>query len=133
MEAEILQTLKEIKGMLFLLLVGFGLLFALMIAGTVSSIYISIRDRLKSDFTGQAKELFEGHKYNKVIKLCEKEIKIFPRSAEANWWLARAYSELGNDLEALRLFKKVTELEPTWEGEYVSPYVKEINERINNR
>lgn len=133
MEAEILETLKEIRGLLFLLVAGFGFLILLMVVSTVSSIYVTIKDRLKIDFSDKAKRLFETQKYKEIITLCNRELELFPRSAEANWWLARAYSQLGNDLEALKLFKKVTELEPAWEAEYVAPYVKEINERIRLR
>lgn len=133
MEAEAIEILKDIRGMLYVLVFGFGLLFVLVIISTITSLVVNLRDRLKIDFSDKVKKLYETQKYKELIKLCTKEIEIFPKSAEANWWLARAQSKLGNDLEALRLFRKVTEIEPTWEAEYVIPYVKEINERIKNR
>lgn len=133
MDNEILTVLQEIRGILFLILAGFGVLIVLNVIRTVASIYLDIKNRLEIDFTDKVGRLFEKKKYQEIIKVSNKELEIFPKSAEATWWLARAYYYLGNDIESLKLFKKVIEIEPEREEEHVTPYIEKINERITNR
>ena len=133
MDEEILTVLNEIRGILFLILGGFGILVFLTITRTVASIYLGIKKQLEFDFTDKVGRLFKKKKYKDIVTLCNQEIEIYPRSAEAFWWLARAYYYLGNDIESLKLFKEVIKLEPEWEEEHITPYIEKINERIKNR
>ncbi|HEY9051377.1 MAG TPA: hypothetical protein VIQ03_07525 [Gammaproteobacteria bacterium] len=72
METEVIEILKDIRGMLYVLIVGFGVLIGLVVLSTITSLIVTIRDRFKIDFTDKVKRLYETQKYKDLIKLCTK-------------------------------------------------------------
>ena len=71
----------------------------------------------------KAQEYFEKCSYDDLIGYCERRIKERPNDVHALWWLARALKEKGKNTEAEEIFKKVVKIEPSWEEEFVKPYV----------
>ena len=123
MESELLQTLKEIKGIIFVtgVFVSVGSFF--WIVRSITIIINQIKDILAKVWKSQANEYFEKGAFDNLIKHCEERKKKYPNDTHVYWWLARAYREKGEVQKANELFLTVREMEPSWEEEFVNPYI----------
>ena len=127
MESEILQKLTEIHATLWMimLILLFGMLF--WIVKTIAQ----VRLKLKEAWDIGASDYFNAAKYSDLIEHCNDKLKKEPNYPYAIYWLARCYKEQGNNDEALKLFNKLAELQPSWKSEYADPYIQIIQNNSN--
>lgn len=130
MESEILHTLQEIRGTLYLVcgifLVGFVVL-------AFNSITASrdIKNTLRDDWRDKANELYTSGEFDRLIQECEIRAKSHPFDPNAYWWQARVFLEKGDLNKSNELFLKVLEVDPGWE-EYVKPHQSKIDIKKNS-
>lgn len=86
----------------------------------------------KHIFWHEADELLEQDKLDELIAFTRERIATHPKHTYAHWYLALAYYHKGLWHDAMRTFRKVGELEPTWKEGYVDPYVEELETKIKN-
>ena len=120
------SELAQIK--LILLIVGtlVAILVILAIAGRLFRLRGEIRSFLYDQFSREASELFEANKLIELKSLCTGTLAQQPNHVQARWHLARTLL-LDGDLDAsAREFEALRRICPTWDAEYVAPYVQEI-------
>lgn len=127
METEILHTLQEIRGMLYLLLVIVCTCVALRVIYSINNVITGFKIAWDKNFIGQAGKMFERAQFEKLVEYCKKKLIKYPNHASAIWWLARAKLELGKQSEAQSLFERVLEIEPSWKETHINPYLKKIS------
>ena len=122
MDAEILQTLHEIRGLLFAITVmaGIGLVVWVLRAGT--QVAANLRSAVAAAWTRSATALFEKKKYEALSSYCQARLQEAPNDALALWWLGRACRELGQHELARQHFRRVVEIYPSWKSS-VDPYL----------
>jgi tetratricopeptide (TPR) repeat protein len=126
MEQQILSTLQEIKTAIYVLM-------AIVVLGVVASfirVAISVknlvRGKLDDLFRDEAIHLFDKGSFDELIKYCEDKLKSKPHHAYALWYVAKAYYQKGEHKRAKEYFEKVATAEPSWEKDYVQPYLEKI-------
>lgn len=75
----------------------------------------------------------ESQNYIGVAELSRRELEKNPKYSHAYWWLGRAHYNLGNDVESMKYFKELMEVEPTWEEEHIMPYLEKLRARAKSR
>jgi len=124
MEAEILQTLREIKSILYVIGLIISIAVVFKVFEFITSIIKNFKKAIKEVWRNEANEYFDKGEYDSLISHCEKRIETYPNDVTAIWWLARAHLENGNREKADEYFEKVTNIEPSWKEEHVLPYLK---------
>ena len=123
MENEVLQTLKEIRGILYILTVITGISMFVWLVHWARNIFISFKKEWERVFITQAENYFEKADYDKLIEHCGEKLRRYPNHSNAIWWLARVKQETGKELEAKKLFEKLLLLEPSWKENHIDPYI----------
>jgi tetratricopeptide (TPR) repeat protein len=126
MEQQILSTLQEIKTAIYILI-------AILVLGVIASFLRAgiaakglVRGKLDDIFRDEASHLFDKGAFEELIEVCEDKLKSKPHDANALWYIAKAYYQKGEHLQAKEYFEKVAKAEPSWEKEYVQPYLEKI-------
>ena len=124
MDYEILTTLQEIRGMMYVALALFGTLMVILI-------YLALVETLPFRKSKKISEtclnLHELGKFGQIVNLCESNLKKKPNHLDSIWWLAKAKYILGEYDLANKLFIKLIEIEPTWQNQHCQPYIDKIN------
>lgn len=126
METEILQTLQEIRGILYVLTAIMSLVMLVWVANWVSNIIANFKQAWESDFTNRADKYFESAEFDKLAQHCQEKLAKHPNHSNATWWLARAKLETGSSSEARKLFERLLELEPNWKETHIEPYLDKL-------
>ncbi len=87
------------------------------------------RDKLADDFWSEAKALLEQNKLDELMALTKEKITECPNHTYAHWYLGRAYYLQAEWQQAKEEFETVGRLDPTWQEEYVRPYLEEIQKK----
>ena len=124
MSQEILQTLQEIRGLLYIFLYAGGFLLFIFIAKIIANTVIRIKQAFESAFVNEADKLMKMGKLPELIKHCEEKLKEYPNHSNAIWWLGKAKHEIGQKNEAKLLFERLLVLEPSWKNGYIDPYLE---------
>ena len=132
MESEILEVLKEIRGILYVMAIIFTIGVAFWVFNSASLVFSVLKGALKKAWNEQANDLFNTAEYEKLILHCEKRYKTHNNDINAYWWHARACRELGETEKSNELFEKVSTIDPSWYKDYVLPYLNE-NEKTSNK
>jgi tetratricopeptide (TPR) repeat protein len=127
MEQEILNTLKEIRGILFLLSAVMVFVSLVWAANWGSNIFANFKNAWENNFIKQANKYFESADFDRLVEYCEEKLKKYPNHTHATWWLARAKQEMGKGIEAKILFERLMELAPSWKDSYIEPYLKKLS------
>lgn len=123
MESEILHTLKEIRGILYVMVCVFSVGVLFWILRSISIIANQFKGAWSEDWKARANDYFDKGDFDELIKHCETRKEKYPNDANVYWWMARSYMEKGELEKARELFEKVLKIEPGWEKEYVTPYI----------
>ena len=128
---EEIVLLQEIKSALWVLiyLVGIGVAFNILRA--IISSYRTIRNELENAFYNTTSVMFENGNYDEVIEHCHEHLKKKPKEAYGYWFLGKAYFQKKEYDEATSNFMKAIEIYPSWEKEWVSPYLTKIEAAKN--
>lgn len=121
-----LILLQEIKFALWILiyLVGIGVAFSIL--RVVVASYRTIKNELDNIFYNSASAMYENDDYDELIKYCHEHLKKKPKEAYCYWFLGKVYFQRKEYDDAVKYFEKTIEIYPSWEGEWVSPYLKKI-------
>ena len=122
MNPDILKTLLEIRGLLFILVVMIGATLAFRTLRNVSQA-IQQRRKLRGTQWGKdATRLYHDKKLDELKQHCESRLLEKPRDALATWWLARTYQAKNEPELARQYFRQVIEIAPGWKASYVDPF-----------
>ncbi|MBW9274772.1 MAG: tetratricopeptide repeat protein [Candidatus Thiodiazotropha sp. (ex. Lucinisca nassula)] len=126
MEIEILQTLQEIRGILYALTAIVSLVMLVWMANWISNIIANFKKALENDFINRADKYYKSAEFDKLAEHCQEKLAKYPNHSNATWWLARAKLETGSSSEARKLFKRLLELEPNWKETHIEPYLDKL-------
>ena len=129
MDAEILKTLQEIRGILFLLTSAVCFVVLILFLRNLGRAFVYLKSAKDNAFINEAERLFDLKEYAEVVSISERKLKQLPDHSHAVWWMAKAKFRMGQEQEAGILFEKLIELEPSWEENYIQPYIKKISVR----
>ena len=127
MDTEILRTVQEIRGLLFILTSAICLVVVILFLRNIGRAVKYYKSFKANAFVNEANELFDAASYVELVGFCESKLKQLPNHSDALWWMAKAKFRMGEEQEAKMLFEKLIELEPSWEDEYIQPYIKKIS------
>ena len=126
MEQDILHTLQEIRGYIFILTVCVCVSLTFFVFNWISNIYSNFKKEYDNYFVNEASRLFELGKYSDLISHCNEKLQKYPNHTHAKWWLAKVKLSQGNNDEASILFKELSLIEPDWKEKYIDPYLEQI-------
>ena len=126
MEQQILSTLQEIKTAIYVLMaiVVLGVVASFLRAGIAAKSLL--QGKLDDVFRDEATHLFDKGAFDELINFCEDKLKSKPHDGQALWYIAKTYYQKGEHLKAKEYFEKVAKAEPSWEKQYVQPYLEKI-------
>ena len=127
MEQQILNTLNEIRAILFVLTVVMIFVSLIWAVNWGSNIFANFKKAWENDFITRANKYFESANFESLVTHCEEKLKKYPNHTNAIWWLARAKQGMGKSLEAKALFEQLLELEPSWKDSHIEPYLKKLS------
>ena len=131
MEQEILSTLQEIRGLLYVIVTLFFVWVGAIVFSALSEALPFLKPKKFADIT---EDLIDSGKFNETVELCNKKLAKKPNHLTSVWWLAKAKYNLKEYEESEKLFNLILEKEPNWKTEFIVPYlekIKEINEAAN--
>lgn len=129
MENELI-LLKDIKDALWILIYLIGIGVLLNIIRTIATSYKTIKDELENTFYNTVSPLYENGEYDKVIECSLEHVEKKSKDAYGYWFLGKAYYKKEDYQESLDYFNKTSEICPSWDKEWVEPYIKKINEKL---
>ena len=122
MDTEILQTLHEIRGLLFAITIIAGIGIAVWVLRAGTQIAANLRSVVDAGWQRTATALFEKKQYEALSSYCQTRLREAPNNALALWWLGRACRELGQHELAQQHFRRALEIYPTWKSS-IDPYL----------
>ena len=127
MENEILQSVNEIKTLVYIILaiVGLGAILVIFIALNVTS--KMGKHQKEEDFNFQAQEMLDKNCNKELIEYAKEHLEKRPNHTYALWYLAKGNYNLENYSQAKELFEKIVKTEVSW-LETVEPYLDEIKD-----
>ena len=129
MDQDIIIELSKIKSVLIVIAILLFILVAGKLTETIGNILNNLGNfRIRKIRTFSA-EMHEKGEYSNLIEYLGKELSNRPNCATSTYWMARGHLSMSDFENAKKLFIKLRELEPSWEKEYVSPFLKEIEEK----
>tara|TARA_R110002096_G_scaffold429995_1_gene643438 strand:+ start:400 stop:810 length:411 start_codon:yes stop_codon:yes gene_type:complete len=132
MEPDILPTLRDIKIAIYWLI---GIVSLGVIANWVRAI-IGIRSTIKREkneiFSEIASELFDEGKWDELIDYCDMKLDRKPNHSYALWYSAKAYYQKKELDKAKEQFRRLSLAEPSWDDNYIQPYMNRISKENDN-
>ncbi len=123
MEAEILKTLQEIRGVLYVITAIFFIGFSSLI---VNALFATLNVKKISVETWKEKAIdyFDTEKYEKLLEHCREREISHKNDPNVYYWQARVYWQRGDKVRSKELFNMVTKVSPDWHS-YVEPFINE--------
>ncbi|MCG7964767.1 MAG: tetratricopeptide repeat protein [Candidatus Thiodiazotropha taylori] len=81
---------------------------------------------MENKFYHVVSAMYENDDYDEVIEYCQDYLSKKPKEAYGYWFLGKAYFQKKKYDEATINFNKAIEINPFWEDEWVSPFLKKI-------
>lgn len=127
MEQQILSTLQEIKTALYVLMaiIILGVIAGFLRAGIAAKNLV--KEKLDDFFRDEANHLFDKGAFDELIRYCEDKLKSKPHNSDALWYVAKAYYQKEDYSKAKEYFEKLVKAEPSWDKQYVQPYLEKID------
>jgi len=131
MENDILQSVNEIKTLIYIVLaiVGLGAILITFIAINVAS--KMAKYKREEDFNFHAQEMLDKNCNTELIEYAKEYLEERPNHTYALWYLAKGHYNLKNYSQAKELFEKIGKTEVSW-LETVEPYLNEIKDIQDN-
>lgn len=128
MDQQILDQLVIIKYLLIGILVTTAMPAIVIILSRMMG--VRFQDRTKGEtFRVVATQHLEDGEYHELIEYCQKELAKRPNSAMAFWFMGRAYYEQNDYTRAREHFSKTVEIDPSWNKEFVVPFMEKMDEK----
>ena len=121
MEAEILQTLEEIRGLLYIIAAVLIVAVVFLIHSSGPVFYSILKPLVKKDWKEQAIEHFNSGEFEKLVAHCQERELTHKNDPNVYYWQARVHHAKGDTDKATELFTKVSVIAPDWQG-FVEPY-----------
>jgi len=131
MENELI-LLEEIKSAIWVLIYLVGIGVALNLIRAIASSYRTIKEEWGNRFYVITSAMYENEDYDFLINHCNEHLKKKPKEAYGYWFLGKAYFQKMEYDKAESNFEKALEINPHWEEEWVSPYMKKIEVARNS-
>ena len=122
MDGNTTQILMEIRGLLYVITGLMVIWFVLWILTPASILGLLLREAFKKDWNEQAIEYFDTGDMEGLIRHCEERQKTHAYDPKAYYWQAKVCLAKGENDQARKYFKKVSEVSLDWYKEYVQPY-----------
>jgi tetratricopeptide (TPR) repeat protein len=71
--------------------------------------------------------------YDELIKYCHEHLKMNPKEAYAFRFLGKAHYQLKDYGKAVEYFNKTKEIYPSWDKEWIAPFIEKIEVERNLR
>jgi cytochrome c-type biogenesis protein CcmH/NrfG len=106
MEQEILNTLQEIRTVIYILVIF--VFFGIVVNSVRAAISIKglLRRELYEQFKEEASQFYDKGDFTSLIDHCIKKLKINPNHTYALWYLAKAYYQKNDFKQAKQVFRK---------------------------
>ena len=126
-----ITLLQDIKFALWVLIsiVGVGTVATVIRAVAVS--YSSLKKVLDNQFSHMASAMYDNSELSELIKFCHTHLKKKPEDAYAFWFLGKAHYKMNELSKAEEYFTKAIEIYPSWEKEWVRPFMVQIEAKRN--
>ena len=129
---DLLSQLKQIKWILIFILVVFFFGLAGM-GALILFIKKATNENIKENsFQNKVSTMLDKDDLNGVIKLCKTKLEKLPKELYAHWYLAQAYYRKKEYHKALEELTIISDIAPSWKGDYVDPYIMDIKEKLKN-
>lgn len=122
MDTEVLRTLQEIRGGVYVLDVIGAAALIVWIIRAGSQIAAQLHSVVTAQWRKSANTMFAKKQYEALVKHCMARLKDLPNDEWALWWSGRAYHALGNSNLSRQQFQRIWEIAPTWRKS-VEPYL----------
>lgn len=102
--------------------------------GTSSHYFLpGCKERIRQHvFYSSASAMYESGEFNELVEYCHDHIKKKPKEAYAYWFLGKAHFQMKELDNAEEYFKKAVEIYPSWEKEWVKPFLEKIETERNS-
>ncbi len=129
MEQTTIQELIEIRQLLTFI----ALLLAMLVVGKLFAVVGNLINNWRTYSDNRIRvaaiDMFDRAEYVELEKFLQEKLTRFPNNATAIYWMARCNLSLSNIEKARDYFLSLKALEPSWETEYVTPFLREIDEK----
>lgn len=131
METEI-TLLQDIKSALWVLIFVVSIGVFATVVRTIITSYRAVRTEIDNIFYNSANALYQEGNLNDLVKYCLNHLKKKPKEAHAYWFLGKAHFQLNELDKAEEYFNKAAEINPSWEKEWVVPFLEKITSVRNS-
>lgn len=131
METEI-TLLQDIKTALWVLIFIVGIGVVATVVRAVITSYRAVKSEIDNMFYNSASAMYESGDLKGLIEYCHEHIKNKPKEAYAYWFLGKAHFQMKKLDKAEEYFNKAVEIYPSWEKEWVGPFLDKIKSERNS-
>jgi TolA-binding protein len=125
METEI-ALLQDIRSALWVLIFVVAIGVAANVIRVAVTSYRTVKTEIENMFYNSASAMYESGKFSELMEYCHDHLKKKPREAYAYWFLGKAHFHLKELDKAEEYFHRAVEIYPTWEKEWVAPFLAKI-------
>ena len=129
MDTEILQTLEQIRGGVYVLDVIGVVLVVVWAIRAGSQIAAQLHSVVNAQWQRTASKMFAKKQYEALAKHSEACLDELPNDEWALWWSGRAHRALGNSELSRQKFQRIMEIAPNWRKS-VEPYL--VDEAVSD-
>ena len=129
MDTNTISELSQINQTLIIIAVLLAILVIMHFVNVVGNginNWRSYRNRL---INKRSSEMHDRADYEALETYLNETLERFPNNPHAVFWMARCQLDSSNLESAKELFNRLKTLEPSWEDQCVTPFLKEIDEK----
>jgi tetratricopeptide (TPR) repeat protein len=127
MDTEI-ALLQDIKSALWILVYILGVGVGTYAIKSIIVSYKAVKNLIENRFYHIASAMYENDNYDEVIDYCQEHLRKKPKEAYGYWFLGKAYFKKQEYEKAIANLEKAVEIYPSWDEEWIKPYLKRIEE-----
>jgi tetratricopeptide (TPR) repeat protein len=127
LDYQIVSLLQEIRSELWILIIIVGLFFVAKAIKGSDALFRTMKKRFDERFKIIARCMFDRGQFDSLLKYCDEQEKKNPRDGYPFWFRGQVYYELKEYDKARENFSKVIEIYPSWEKEWVGPYIEKMD------
>jgi len=131
METEI-TLLQDIKTALWVLIFIVSIGVVATVVRAIITSFRAVKTEIDNMFYNSASAMYESGDFKELIEYCHNHLKKKPKEAYAYWFLGKTHFQLKNLDKAEEYFNKAVEIYPSWEKEWVGPFLEKITSERNS-
>jgi tetratricopeptide (TPR) repeat protein len=125
METEI-AILQDIRSALWVLIIVVSIGVVAVVVRAIVTSYRAVKTEIDNFFYNSASAMYESGDLNELVKYCQEHLKKKPKEAYAYWFLGKAHFQMKELDKAEEYFNKAVEIYPSWEKEWIGPFLEKI-------